>query len=163
LASFGNTAVEFLERGISDHSPALVTIAKMVSYGPKPFKYFNFWSEHENFLQWIEDGWRVEVEGFSMYQLYTKLKSIKDVLKTKNRVIYGGLGQKVVEARVNLATAQAEFLSSRGNADCQRKEKECLHLLVSLTGTEENFLEQKSRVNWLNLGDENSVFFPKFC
>jgi len=88
--------VEFLEKGVSDHSPALVTIAKLVSYGPKPFKFFNFWADHRNFLDWIKEGWRVEVTGFSMFRLYAKLKSVKEVLKLKNREIFGGLGLKVL-------------------------------------------------------------------
>jgi hypothetical protein len=117
LTSFSNTAVEFLERGVSDHSPALVTVAKLVSYGPKPFKFFNFWAEHRNFLEWIEDGWRVEVNGFSMFRLYAKLKSVK----AKNREIFGGLGLKVMQARSDLAKSQSEFLASRGNVECQKK------------------------------------------
>jgi exonuclease III len=40
LQQFGNSSVQFLERGVSDHSPCLVSIAKFVSYGPKPFKFF---------------------------------------------------------------------------------------------------------------------------
>jgi hypothetical protein len=39
------------------------------------------------------------------------------------------------------------------------KEGECLHLLTSLLIAEENFLKQKSRVKWLNLGDGNTSFF----
>jgi len=162
FTSFSNTAVEFLERGVLDHSPALVTVAKLVSNGPKPFKFFNFWAEHKNFLEWIEEGWRVEVSGFSMFRLYAKLKVVKAVLKAKNREIFGGLGLKVLQARSDLAKAQSEFLASRDNADCQKKkERECLHLLVSLSAAEENFLKQKSRVNWLNLGDGNNAFFHK--
>jgi hypothetical protein len=42
LHSFGSTSVEFLERGISDHSLAFISVARFVSYGPKPFKSFNF-------------------------------------------------------------------------------------------------------------------------
>jgi hypothetical protein len=34
---YGNSSVEFLERGVSDHSPALVSMAAYVSYGPKIF------------------------------------------------------------------------------------------------------------------------------
>jgi len=159
LVSFSNTAVEFLERGVSDHSSALVTVAKLMSYGPKPFKYFNFWSDHKNFLQWVEDGWRTEVDGFSMFRFYSKLKSTKTVLKAKNREFFGGLGQKVMQARANLESAQAEFIASQGSADCQVKERECLHLLTSLLTAEENFLKQNSRVKWLNLGDGNTSFF----
>jgi hypothetical protein len=151
--------VEFLERGVSDHSSALVTVAKLMSYGPKPFKYFNFWSDHKNFLQWVEDGWRTEVDGFSMFRFYSKLKSTKTVLKAKNREFFGGLGQKVMQARANLESAQAEFIASQGSADCQVKERECLHLLTSLLTAEENFLKQNSRVKWLNLGDGNTSFF----
>jgi hypothetical protein len=28
------------ERGISDHSSTLISVARFVSYGPKPFKFF---------------------------------------------------------------------------------------------------------------------------
>lgn len=159
LASFSNTAVEFLERWVSDHSSAVVIVAKQISYGPKPFKYFNFWFDHKNFLQWVEDGWRTKVDGFSMFRFYSKLKSTKIVLKVKNRKCFGGLGLKVKQARANLEYAQADFIASWGSANCQVKEKECLHLLTSLLSAEENFLKQKSRVKWLNLGDGNTSFF----
>ncbi|XP_062155223.1 uncharacterized protein LOC133863288 [Alnus glutinosa] len=108
FATFSNTVVEFLERGVSDHSSALST---------------------------------------------------KTVLKIKNRECFGGLGLKVKQARANLESAQAEFIASRGSAECQVKERECLHLLTSLLSAEENFLKQKSRVKWLNLGDGNTAFF----
>jgi hypothetical protein len=38
---FPNTAVDFLVRGISNHSPALVTIDQLPSFGPKPFQFFD--------------------------------------------------------------------------------------------------------------------------
>jgi hypothetical protein len=43
LSSFGSTAVEFLSEGISDHSPAIISIGTLQSFGPKPFKFYNFW------------------------------------------------------------------------------------------------------------------------
>lgn len=65
------------------------------------------------------------------------------------------------KARQDLAIAQAGFLSSHGSVDWQRKEKECLHAFVSLASAEVNFLKQKSRNNWLNLGDGTTAFFHK--
>jgi hypothetical protein len=47
LRIFPNSSVDFLERGILDHSPALVSIGKLSSFGPKPFKFFNFWADHK--------------------------------------------------------------------------------------------------------------------
>jgi len=52
LQHFGNTSVNFLDRGLSNHSPALICVAKVGSFGPKPFKFFNFWTEHNQFMDW---------------------------------------------------------------------------------------------------------------
>jgi hypothetical protein len=41
----------------------------------------------------------------------------------------------------------------------KKKEKECLHLWVSISAAEKNFLKQKSRINWLKLGDGNNSYF----
>jgi hypothetical protein len=147
--------------GVSDHSPILVIVERIISYGPKLFKFFNFWADHSNVLDWVEEGWRIDVEGFSMFRLYAKLKAVKRILKTKNLEVLGGLGQRVIKARQDLAKAQADFLSSHGDVDCLRKERECLHELVSNIAIEENFMKQKSRNNWLNLGDGNTTFFHK--
>lgn len=94
LRVFPNTSVEFLERGVSDHSPSIVVIDKIDSFGPKPFKFFNFWAEHKDFLDWVAEGWCIEVEGYSMFQLYTRLKVVKSILKKKNADIFGSLGQR---------------------------------------------------------------------
>jgi hypothetical protein len=40
-------------------------------------------------------------------------------------------------------------------------EGECLHAYVSLTKAEEAFLKQKSRNQWLQLGDQNNSFFHR--
>jgi hypothetical protein len=138
-----------------------LSIEKFVSYGPKPFKFFSFWDDHPKFLDWIEGGWRLEVDGYSMYRLYAKLKSVKRILKVKNLEVFGSLGQRVMKARQALATAQASFLLSHGDAECHRKERECLHALVSISAAKEHFSKQKSRNKWLNLGDGNNAFFHK--
>jgi len=161
IQKFGNTSVDFLEAGISDHSPALIEVEKYVSFGPKPFKFFNFWADHKLFLQWVEDGWKHSVEGYSMLKLFSKLKAVKKILKVKNLEIFGGLRQKVNKAKNEPDLAQSAFIASHGDEDCLKNEKECLHAYISLTLAEENFLKQKARNNWLNLGDGNTYFFHK--
>jgi hypothetical protein len=76
--------VEFLEWGLSNHSPSFVSVARYISYGPKPFKFFNFSAEHPHFLDWVGDGWEDGVSGYAMFRLYSRLKSVKSILKTKN-------------------------------------------------------------------------------
>jgi hypothetical protein len=53
---------------------------------------------------------------------------VKDILKIKNLEVFGGLSQKVVQARQNLAIAQSKFLSSGGSIACQRKERESVYI-----------------------------------
>jgi hypothetical protein len=161
MKDFPNTSIDFLDRGISDYSPALISVDQFSSFGPKPFKFFNFWADHKDFLDWVAEGWRVHVEGFSMFQLYAKLKTIKAILKAKNYEVFGGLNQRVVRARQELANAQSGFMNSHENAMWHKKEQECLHAYTSLVTAEENFLTQKSRNQRLNLGVGNSAFFHK--
>ena len=81
MSLFGRTIVEFPLGGISDHSSALISVGIMQSFGPKPFKFFNYWLNHEGFLNWVDNGWFIQVEGYPMYRLYVKLKAVKVVLK----------------------------------------------------------------------------------
>jgi hypothetical protein len=53
------------------------------------------------------------------------------------------------------------LLTPHRSMQCQIKEKECLHSFLSISSAEENFLRQKSRVQWLNLGNNNSGYFHK--
>jgi hypothetical protein len=53
LSSFVNTSVDFLEGGVSDHSPTLILV-EYVNFGPKPFKFFNFWADYPQLLDWIK-------------------------------------------------------------------------------------------------------------
>jgi hypothetical protein len=110
-------------------------------------------------MDWIGDSWRLEVNGYAIFRLYAKLQAAKSMLKQKNLEVFRGLGQKVLQARHNLAKPQVEFLASGGNAECHCREKECLHLFISISSAEDNFLKQKSRNKWLNLGDGNNAFF----
>jgi exonuclease III len=77
LQRFGNTSVEFLDAGVSDHSPAVIVVEPFISFGPKPFKFFNFWAAHKLFLEWIVEGWSLHFEGYAMFKLYAKLKAVR--------------------------------------------------------------------------------------
>jgi len=57
LGRFGGTNVDFLSAGVSDHSPGLITVGSLVSFGPKPFKFCNFWLEHGDYMEWLSNCW----------------------------------------------------------------------------------------------------------
>jgi exonuclease III len=88
LCQFGRTCVDFPTRGISDHSPAVITVGTLPSFGPKPFKFYNYWLENKDYMEWLSNCWNQEVRGVPMYRLSRKMKAFKAVLKGKNKGLY---------------------------------------------------------------------------
>jgi hypothetical protein len=105
LIKFGGTKVDFPSGGVSDHSPAIITVGTVMSFGPKPFKFCNFWLENTDFQDWLTAGWGQEVYGVPMYRLCSKLKALKVVLKTNTASCYGDIRSKVIQARDRLDMA----------------------------------------------------------
>jgi hypothetical protein len=93
-----------------------------------------------------------------MNKLYSRLKTVKSILKIKNAEVFGGLGMKVVRARQDLALAQREFLNSCGCREWYLKEKECMHQFLSLMTAEENFIKQSHEFSGLILGTATLLF-----
>jgi hypothetical protein len=161
LGRFGGTNVDFLSAGVSDHSPGLITVGSLVSFGPKPIKFCNFWLEHGDYMEWLSNCWMQEINGVPMYKLCRKLKEFKAILKSKTTSCFGNLRNKIIQACESLDLAQKAVIDSRGRADCLLKERECLHAYVSITKAEEAFLKQKARNQWLQLGDQNNAVFHR--
>jgi hypothetical protein len=96
MSYFGKTIVEFHFGGISDHFPIVISVGILQSFGPKPYKFYNYWLEHQGFLNWVKEGWNIQVDGVPMYQLYVKLRYVKAMLKQHNLVCFGNLKQRVM-------------------------------------------------------------------
>ena len=58
MQDFVHSTVEFISPGISDHCPALVQVQQEGYSPPKPFKVFNFWTKHPEFLRIVAESWQ---------------------------------------------------------------------------------------------------------
>ncbi|XP_031277640.1 uncharacterized protein LOC116136063 [Pistacia vera] len=96
-----------------------------------------------------------------MYQLVTKLKRVKEALKVFNKREFGNISVRVIEARENLVRVQhaLAFNPLEGNLILEEKAK--AFNFKSLSRDEESLARQKSRVQWLREGDQNTSYFFK--
>ena len=156
--SFRGSEAHFLPSSVSDHSPMIVKIVDL----PRrrvPFKFFDFWADHPEFLSLVDRVWADRVDGSPMFQLCKKLKRLKVELKKLNRECYSDLSSRVQQAKHDLESVQWDIQRQPTNISLHGEESRLVKLYGDLSRDEESFLRQKSRVQWINLGDRNSKFF----
>lgn len=90
----------------------------------RPFKFFNFIAEHEDFLDVIKDGWMKQVNGMGMENIWTKLKVIKKGLKKLNTIHYQGIDFKVKEIRSQLQSIHEQMRDHRQSNDLYELDRE---------------------------------------
>uniref|UniRef100_A0A803PRU1 Reverse transcriptase domain-containing protein n=1 Tax=Cannabis sativa TaxID=3483 RepID=A0A803PRU1_CANSA len=89
----------FMNEGMFDHSPALLTFHQLSQMGKKPFRYFRMWSSHPDYAQQVNRVWKQVVHGTLMYQIVAKLKALKPVLKQINREGFSDLQAASIQAQ----------------------------------------------------------------
>ncbi|GKD17093.1 RNA-directed DNA polymerase, eukaryota, reverse transcriptase zinc-binding domain protein [Tanacetum coccineum] len=145
---------------ISDHSPAVLKIPTLISSKPKPFKFFNFLTFKSKFLEVVADVWNRNVDGHNMFQVVSKMKSLK---KPFRKLIYdqGNLHDRVVKLRAELDEVQKALDLDPDNVLLREEEAVYVEAFNVATLDEERFLKQKAKIEWLDVGDSNSAYFHK--
>ncbi|XVE49746.1 hypothetical protein DITRI_Ditri01bG0106000 [Diplodiscus trichospermus] len=114
--------VEFLAPEVSDHCPALIQF-KSSSFQPaKPFKFYNFWAKHSDFLGVVEESWKLPVKGNPMKILYNKLRRLKPELKKLNKAHFSDISFRVNQKIEELVQIQKQILTFATDVELVAKE-----------------------------------------
>lgn len=111
-----------------------------------------------DFQDILVKAWSIEVTGNPLYQLVSKLKSVKKYLKTwlKEETILPSSRIKIIRQKLHLI--HETMANNPTDVSLHNKEEQLKHDLNVCLAHEESQFRQKSRENWLKLGDKNSKF-----
>ncbi|XP_020260972.1 uncharacterized protein LOC109837227 [Asparagus officinalis] len=151
--------VEFLMPSCSDHSPTLLTIEDDVIEGKRPFKFFNMWVKHPDFILTVKSIWKLNIEGYKLYRLHSKLKKLKYALKELNKKHFMNISEQVLRVKEELTDIQWLLSVDLFNLALIAREKECITKYDRLLDCESSFYKQKANINWSLEGDKGSKFF----
>ena len=143
----------------SDHSGAHIHIGSNRPLGRRPFKFFNIWVDHPEYVGSISHGWQIPVAGSSMFVLCRKLKSLKHLLKTLNKLHFSHISERVARVEVNLDHNQCLLHDSRDDISLMNRVNQMKLDLFNLKSAEKAFFSQKLKCNFLKDNDRGTSFF----
>nr|GEU31156.1 hypothetical protein [Tanacetum cinerariifolium] len=145
---------------IFDHATVVLSIHMAIKVKPRPFKFVNILVHNVRFKEVVSDGWNVNVSGFHMFKVVQRLKNLKKPLR-KMLYDHGNIHENVDRLRVELDKVQRDLDLEPFNNDLRDKEAGYVQEFNEALLMEERFLKQKAKIEWLRVGDTNSVYFHK--
>ncbi|WJX28141.1 hypothetical protein P8452_16895 [Trifolium repens] len=156
---WGTPCVWALSRDVADHFP-LVLKYNSSDWGPKPFRFNNFWLQHCDFKALVTNAWEAqEAVGWMGFVLKEKLKGLKTVIKDWNRATFKWSESEKQRLISDIKTLDLKS-ETMGLEDYEVVERK--KLFVELWKTLKNLDAlnfQRSRSKWLKEGDANSKYF----
>lgn len=150
----------FQELRMSNHCPAILMIKEPQNSGPKPFRFFNHWAKQNSFLPLVQKTWETSTGQNPIMVLYTFLKTIKQELR-KCGAKEKEENSELTELRRKVTDLQSLLMKRDSDISLQSAENEARKKMYHLMQKQEAILRQKSRIQWLQLGDSNSSYFHR--
>ena len=160
---FPSSVAFFGSPRFSDHAVVAITLEPARLRAKKPFRFYNFILQNSDFIATVCASWfSFNVTGSGMFRVATKLKLLKKIIRGFSRQNYSGIEKKTAEAHEKLLQAQEAMLYSPSIPNAT-SELTAQQNWEELSSAEAAFFYQRSRINWLALGDGSTTLFHRYA
>nr|XP_016481277.1 PREDICTED: uncharacterized protein LOC107802319 [Nicotiana tabacum] len=155
---FPTIEAEHLIRTGLDHAPLLMSCGEEAMIFVKPFKFLNFWTKHDSFMEVVKQNWVADFIGDPFLMFKQKLKRVKIALSKWSKLTYGDIFKQLAIREDIVRVKEMLFEedpSSENRVVLQQAQAE----LKKYLSIEEQYWKQKAGMTWFEEGDRNTRFF----
>ncbi|KAK2357064.1 hypothetical protein QL285_094373 [Trifolium repens] len=153
-----DSTLTIMDPGISDHSLLCLTGPVHIPPQKSHFKFLNCVSTLPDFSDCVTQNWNAPLVGKPLSVLWKKLLRLQPVIRKISKP-FTGIYITLDKARESLKQAHSVLLLDRMNAHHIMTVKSCTEEVIKWSEMEEQMLRQKSKIEWLRLGDGNNHYF----
>lgn len=148
--------------GCSDHMRYRLYIKEIIARIVKPFKFVNVSSKSPIFLPTVSSTWEESKPFYqstsTIHRLTKKIKALKPRLRVLGKQVISDITKKTRETYKLLCYAQKATMLSPTPINVE-KEGDLDERWMRLADIKERYLQQKSNLHWLKVGDKNKKVF----
>ncbi|OIT24755.1 hypothetical protein A4A49_28383 [Nicotiana attenuata] len=147
---FGGTSVTHMSRSCSDHSPLLIACGSNPPEQVRYFKFLNFWVDHEEYLNVIQQSWLGEDNDNPLYNLHQKIKRVCSALSSWSRTAFGDIYEEPKKLEMEIRRLEEVYLNDNNQSNRLNLSKAKAEFTRYLK-LQDSVLRQKARVKWADL------------